>query len=293
MRRGARRRAPLRALAAALALTTAMPAAAEVTSRRFTTTDGVSLNVLEAAPPAADEATPVVALVPGWSMPASIWRGQLATLGTRFRVIALDPRGQGESDVPAAGYTLARRVADLDELLRGQRRVVLVGWSLGALESLELVRRYGEARLAGLVLVDSSVGEPPAPRRSDFLERLRRDRAAALDAFVRGMFRTPRPEAEIAALVAAAQRMPLEASIALLSYPVPREHWRAIARGVRVPLLYAVTPQFARQAESLQRHRPETEVAVFADAGHALFVDAPERFDALLAGFVERVWTAK
>ncbi|MCX7891402.1 MAG: alpha/beta hydrolase [Burkholderiales bacterium] len=284
---------PLRALAAALALATVLPAAADVTARRFTTSDGVSLNVLEAAPRGADGSTPVVALVPGWSMPASIWRGQLATLGTRFRVLALDPRGQGDSDVPSGGYTLARRAEDLADFLRAERRVVLVGWSLGALESLEFVRRHGEGKLAGLVLVDSSVGEPPAPRGSDFLDRLKKDRAAALDGFVRAIFRTPRTEAEIAALVAGALRLPPEAAVALLSYPVPREHWRAIARGVRAPLLYVVTPQFARQAASLKRHRPGTEVAVFEDAGHALFVDEPERFDAQLADFVTRAWGAK
>jgi microsomal epoxide hydrolase len=52
------------------------------------------------------------------------------------------------------------------------------------------------------------------------------------------------------------------------------------------PLLYAVTPQFAGQAVSLKAHRPQTQIEIFEQAGHALFVDEPGRFAALLAGFL-------
>ena len=38
-----------------------------------------------------------------------------------------------------------------------------MGWSLGVLDSLAYVSAHGDDRLAGLVLVDNSVGEEPAP----------------------------------------------------------------------------------------------------------------------------------
>ncbi len=59
----------------------------------------------------------------------------------------------------------------------------------------------------------------------------------------------------------------------------------------RRPLLYAVRPGFAAQATNLERFRPNTEIALFADAGHALFVDEAFRFNALVQDFVaEKVW---
>ena len=100
--------------------------------------------------------------------------------------------------------------------------------------------------------------------------------------FVRGMFRSPRPEAEVRALRDQALRMPLAASLSLFPSSVPREHWRRIARRIPVPLLYVVTPQLAGQAENLRRARPATRVEVFEEAGHALFADDPERFNRLL-----------
>lgn len=269
----------------------------EVKSRSFVTTDGVRLHVLEACPRGADAApasrSPVIAFVPGWSMPAAIWRAQLLELGARHCVAALDPRGQGESEVAAGGYTIERRAADVREFVARYPRVVLVGWSLGALEALEYVARYGHGALDALVLVDTSVGEDPAPPSGvDFVDALKQDRRAAVEEFVRGSFSSPRATPEIAALMESALRMPLEASLSLFPRGRPRSHWRGIVRAFPKPLLYVVSAQFAGQAQSLKQHRPATHVAVFEDAGHALFVDEAARFSALLARFVEETAAA-
>ncbi len=86
-----------------------------------------------------------------------------------------------------------------------------------------------------------------------------------------------------------AKRMSLQQSIALLSYPFPRTHWKEIAHAFKKPLLYVVTPQFEEQAQNLRKNRPGTEVEVFKDAGHALFVDEPERFNALVLKFAASI----
>ena len=48
-----------------------------------------------------------------------------------------------------------------------------------------------------------------------------------------------------------------------------------------------MTPQFAAQASNLQRNRPGTRIELFERAGHALFVDEPERFNTLIEDFVQ------
>jgi len=104
--------------------------------------------------------------------------------------------------------------------------------------------------------------------------------------FVAAIFKRPPPEAEIIRLAVAMQRMPLAASLDLLAYPQPREHWRSVARALRRPLLFAYTPQYAVQARMLKGARPATVLVPFDEAGHALFADAPDRFDRELARFV-------
>src|SRR3954451_4365012 len=103
---------------------------------------------------------------------------------------------------------------------------------------------FGDQRLAGLVLVDSSVGEEPAPPSGNTFEQLlREDRGRALNEFVRAIFAQPRAESEIDDLLRGARKMPLEASLSLLSYPFDRTHWKRIVHGFSKPLLYIVTSQ--------------------------------------------------
>ena len=267
----------------------------------FTTSDGVRLNVLEASPApgtagAAGEDAPVLAFIPGWSMPASIWQAQLAEFGTRFRVAALDPRGQGDSEVPAHGYSIERRAEDLHEFISRYPKVLIVAWSLGALEALHYLHRHGEASVAGMVIVDSSVGEEPAPARPEkgkgFVAELRRDRVQAVEGFMQAIFLRPQPRERIEALRDSALRMPLEASISLFPSKMPRAHWRSATHGFSRPLLYVVTRQFAGQGTNLRKNRRGTKVVLFREAGHALFVDEPERFNRLLDEFADRVMRA-
>ncbi len=262
--------------------------ATQITRRSFQTSDGVVLSVLESGREYAASGNLKIAMVTGWSMPASIWQNQLDEFGRSYYSLAIDPRGQGASQVPADGFTAERRAKDLKEFLDPLNNVLLIGWSLGAIESLQYVHMFGSSRLAGMVLVDSSVGEEPAPPPGDtFLQALRNDRDKALDGFVRAIFKSPRSDAEIHAMVDGAKRMSLDQSIALLSYPFPRNHWKEIVHAFTKPLLYVVTPQFEEQAANLQKNRPGTEVQVFKDAGHTLFVDEPKRFNALILKFAE------
>lgn len=263
--------------------------------RSLRTSDGVQLSLLEQRPAGGAAAPgPVLVLLPGWCMPASIWGAQLDSLGARWRTIAMDPRGQGESEIPARGYTADRRADDLhdvlEQVLGAGEQAVLVGWSLGVLEALQYVYRHGSARLCALALVDNSIGEPPPPAAGgNFPQELSKAREATLDRFIRAMFTHP-PGAELIARIRASTlRMPLQASLALLSYPQPREHWREVVHAFEQPLAYLVTPRYREQSQNLQRTRPRARVEVFEHAGHALFVDEASRFNTVLAEWIQAI----
>jgi microsomal epoxide hydrolase len=266
----------------------AAPAVAATSAQWFRTSDGVRLRYLEAG------SGRMVVFVPGWCMPASIFQPQIDALSRRWRVVSLDPRGQGQSEVPRGGYDPTRRGEDIRDLLAhlGGGRVVLAGWSLGVLDTLSYADMAGDARLAGLVLIDNSVGEgrapPPRSVPSRFFQNLRRRRDATVRGFVRSMYRTPQDPAYLDAIARQAQRMPVEASIRLLSYPRPREFWKQSLYAVRRPVYYAVTPRLRGQAQLVAQHHPQPMVEVFDGAGHALFVDDAARFNASMEEFLSR-----
>jgi microsomal epoxide hydrolase len=261
-----------------------------VESRFFITSDGVRLHYLEAGPRLGH----TIVFVPGWTMPAWIWQPQMHVFAQHYHVVAFDPRGQGDSDAPVSGYEPGRRAQDIAELIADLEPVpaLLVAWSLGVLDTLAYVRTHGDLKVAGLVLVDNSVGEEPPPPRGTRRPAPVLPHAIAMHRFVLSMFHHRQNDSYLDRLTQATLRTPERASRALLAYPLPRSYWREALYSTSRPVLYVVRPGWlSEQAANLARNRPGTQVAVFGDAGHALFVDDAARFNALLATFISRtVW---
>lgn len=252
-------------------------------SRFFHSSDGVKLHYVERG------SGSVLVFVPGWTMPAWVFDAQIDHFARDHRVIAFDPRSQGDSAIAPAGHHPDRRATDIAELLvaAGADKAVLVGWSLGVLDLLAYVRRFGDAKVSALVLIDNSVGEEPPPDfKFDFIGALRKDRQGATRSFVRAMYKRAQTEAYYDRLARASLRVPLPAAIELLSYPYPRSYWREAIYGTRKPILYVVTPRWAAQGANLARKHAAARTEVFADAGHALFVDEAPRFNQLMSEFV-------
>jgi microsomal epoxide hydrolase len=265
---------------------------ARAVDRRFTTSDGVQLHFIDQGQ------GPTIVMVPGWTMPAWIFSEQISDFSHSYRVVALDPRGQGDSDVPPTGYDPYRRGRDIADLLAhvDNRPVVLLGWSLGVLDALSYIHQFGDAHVAGLVLVDNSVGEGPAPHATAPARRPRHPRKQpahnfTMRGFVRSMFVEPQPADYIDRLTEATLRTPPAAARALLHYDVPREFWKEAIYATSKPVLYLVRPRLQVQAYDLARHRPDTQTYVLRDVGHAMFVDDPGEFDRLVSEFLrQRVW---
>ena len=264
------------------------PVGAAVRDAEFLTSDGVRLQYREAG-----SGSPTLVFIPGWLMPAEIFDAQLNALSARHRVVVLSPRSQGQSELFKGPHTPERRARDIDEFVRQtvEGPFVLVGWSLGVMEGLDYVQRFSPRGLAGLVLVDNSIGEAKPPRPSS---RPRSAMTAAqyrvwLSAFVRGMFHTPQPEAFLAMLDRSAQRVPRDIADELLAKPYPREYYRSVIYREAVPVLYAITPRFKEQGEALKARLPTARVSIYPEAGHALFVDAADRFNADVDRFVEGI----
>src|SRR5262245_57090454 len=77
----------------------------------FTTNDGARLHYVEAG-----SGKPLV-MIRGWSQTAAQFKAQIEGLSDRYRVIALDMRGHGESEKPTHGYRIHRLSKDVYDFL--------------------------------------------------------------------------------------------------------------------------------------------------------------------------------
>lgn len=267
--------------------------ASELRTQHFKTSDGVTLRYLEAGSGAQ-----TIVFIPGWVMPAVIFEKQLLALSEKFRVLALDPRSQGQSQITALSHAPMRRTQDMDEFLKaaGVKEFILAGWSLGVLESLDYVARYAPTGLKGLILIDNSIGEgkPPAARSSNFQQTMNdsNKREPYLRKFSQDLFRSPAPPDMLQAVIDSALRVPPKIAIQLMNQPYPRTYWRETVEKQTIPVMYTVTSRLTDQAVALKAKRPPelATVLIFDNAGHALFVDQAEKFNTAVLSFSDKAF---
>ncbi|HEY2900347.1 MAG TPA: alpha/beta hydrolase [Polyangia bacterium] len=118
------------------------------------TRDGVAIayEVSSPSPPAAS--APAVVLLHNIMCDRRVFAHTLATLRPRFRVLAVDFRGHGDSALGAAPFSIDDLVSDVLAAMDQERmaRAAVVGLSIGATVAMELALR-APARVERLVLM--------------------------------------------------------------------------------------------------------------------------------------------
>ena len=284
----------------------------------ITTTDGVKIHYLEAGHqkafpsaevgnplPAGTVATkgniavtnpnefPAVLFIPGWTMPAWIWEKQLAYFSKDYRVVAMDPRSQGESSQTHEGLYPAVRARDIKAVVDQLHLapVVLVGWSMGVTEVAAYLDQFGTQDLAGIVLVDGYAGGTDAAEAMPTLGVLKstlEDRKVFLTSFMQKvMFKKPQADDYIARLTAASNITPTDAAVALLVGMHATDYKPALVKSTKPVLICAADGSiFSKQLEDLRKQIPGARYEIFSGAGHTIFVDEPDKFNALLEDFL-------
>jgi non-heme chloroperoxidase len=285
-----RKRLPGRALLllAMLLVSPVLHAAATVKNGFFLTSDGVKIHYLESG------SGPTILFVPGWTMPAEIWQPQIDHFSKAYHVVAVDPRSQGASDKPAEGNFPGRRAQDYKELIDhlGGSPVVLVGWSLAVHEALTYVEMFGTAQLKGLVLVDMSPYSASTQEARDFrstmLRNFQADRKQFAHTFVRGMYHKPQPEAYLESVTTASLKTPTNSAVAMLAEFAVKNDFRPLLPKIKIPVLAVMTENNRAAVQLITSTVPGSQGEVFEDAGHCLFVDDADRFNALLESFLKK-----
>ena len=249
----------------------------------------------------APDAPPLV-LIMGWGGDHTAWALQVPAFAAEHRVIALDNRGAGQSEVPDAPYTIAGMAGDVVGLMDalGIGRAHICGASMGGMIAQELTLRHPErVRTLGLhctapvidaygrFLIDTLLA---VKARGDREENVR----AIMPWILCRKTMAERPDF-IRFWIDRALTYPYPIGLAGLSRQAGaiRSHDTLARLGeIRVPTLITtgtedilVPPTSSRE---IHARIPGSELATFEDAGHLHFIEQAERFNEASLGFLQK-----
>jgi 3-oxoadipate enol-lactonase len=237
---------------------------------------------------------PVVVLGTSLGTTTAMWDPQVPALAERCRVVVLDHRGHGGSEVVAGPATIGDLGGDVLALLERLRidRFSWVGLSLGGMVGMWLATRQPD-RVERLALVSTAAHLPPAEGWLDRAATVRRDGTAAIADAVVGRWFTPGFVERERAVVDAHRAMLLATApegYASCCDAIAGMDLRPDLPAATVPTLViagandpATPPSFA---EEIADGIPGAGLEVVPDAAHLGNVEQPARVTKLLVDHI-------
>lgn len=228
-----------------------------------------------------------------------MWDPQIRALRDRYRVLCFDTRGHGESDVPDGPYTLEGLAEDAIRLLDvlGIEKVHWVGLSMGGMIAQAVALNFPK-RLKSLMLCDTAakVSDEDQPIWQERIDAaLKHGMEALVEPTLERWFTKPFLE----------KNPPVVNLIRKLFLATPVKGFVGCAEAIRqldyldrlseikVPTLIMVgekdmgTP--VEVSKEMHKRIAGSELVVIPSAAHLSNLEQPERFNAAILDFLDRV----
>jgi pimeloyl-ACP methyl ester carboxylesterase len=237
----------------------------------------------------------VLLFIHGWACDRTFWREQLPVFAKKYRVIALDLAGHGDSSLVHRRWTIEALGRDVETVVRAEdlRRAVLIGHSLGGPVALVAARRLKGRVVAviGVETLHSVEDRIPEEVVQQTTAQLREDFEALLRKLTIPAFHpSGRKLAEW--VVQRALKSNHDAVIELI--PAVQNFDTASAMleaGVPVRCINAAEGGPATQHTAVARNRKHGDYAVefMNGAGHFLMLENPREFNARLGALLHEL----
>jgi pimeloyl-ACP methyl ester carboxylesterase len=245
-----------------------------------------------------------VVLLHAFPLNKNMWAEQKLALAHRYRLIAPDFRGHGESTVVEEDSTMEQLADDLRALLDelSLDKVVLGGLSMGGYASLAFYRKYGK-RVAALILADTRATADTEEARQGRYELAavaeKEGAAAVADRMLPKLLGETTHRAKPSVVDRVRQMIvstPPQGIVGALRGLADRPDSTPLLPRIHCPVLVLVgsedvlTPP--AEAEAMARAIPQAELEIIPAAGHLSNLEQPEVFTRLLADFLFRLSAA-
>lgn len=257
--------------------------------RHVRTSSGLSIGYAEAG---GGDRLPIV-LLHGVGSDKSVWQPQLKHFGRSRRAIAFDYPGYGDSDAAAEGTSRDDLAAAILSAMRelGVEKAHVCGLSLGGVVAIAMHALAAE-RCASLIIADSFAVHPDGQGIYDRSVAGSADLRAFAEARAGFLLAQPCDHAVRREVIDTMARIdPVAYRIGAAAVWLANQRQRASA--IEVPTLILCgdddKPTPPALSEELQRIIPGSRLEIIEQAGHLTNLEQPDRFNALIEGFLTTI----
>lgn len=238
-----------------------------------------------------------VLLLHGWLGSWALWRRTLEELSNEFRFYALDHLGFGESRDRAQRFTVDQYTASVSQFMdrQGIQKAALVGHSMGGTVSLAVAAARPDQVVKVCVIGSPIVGSSLAPLLKlsgyDWAARVMWKFPSLLLLFLKYYAYWIANDGKLMSQMMVSDVSKIGAEAFFMSIATLRQaDLRGQIGGLQAPILGIYGPKDKivnpNQAKVLQQHAPNSQIAWFANSGHFVMLDEPERFHGVLRHFL-------
>jgi pimeloyl-ACP methyl ester carboxylesterase len=228
---------------------------------------------------------------------------QMVELSEEFHTVALDFRGHGRSEKTETGHTLPQHARDLRTVLEqlDLTDVAIVGWSMGALVSWEYVDQFGTDRIRALVDIDM---EPSPFQREDYefgtytiagmreaLARIQSNPLELTEESITALLKDP-PSRELRNMMFDEETRTPPSIQGSMLLDMMRDY-RDVLPEIDVPTLVCAGADEKWRGVANVKYAakliPDARFELFEQSGHCITVEEPERFNRVLAEFLDSI----
>jgi 3-oxoadipate enol-lactonase len=242
------------------------------------------------------EGAPWLTLSHSLACSVRMWDEQIASFKDRYRILAYDTRGHGQSSAPAGDYTLEQLADDLKGLLEHLKisQTHYCGLSMGGMIGQTFALKY-PGILQTLVLADTSSRIPPEVGPV-WEERIKVAQTQGMQALVQptlerwftAPYRSAHPETmqRVGKLIA---DTPVPGYVGCCR-AIPKLNLTARLKEIKVPIQIIVgaddqgTPVAMSQA--IHDNAPGSRLDILPQAAHLSNIEQPQAFDRALGAFL-------
>lgn len=249
--------------------------------------DGVKISFVQQG-----KGEPALVFVHGWGNNTSVWDAQISHFSRKYRVIAVDLPGFGESGYNRTNWTMASFGEDVAAVIKklNLKQVVVVGFSMGGPVIIETAKTSPE-NLIGLVLVDvlQDVEVKYPPQMITYIDSVLMDLVTnpTNEKAVAGGFYKKNPEASfkrVLSMLSAnknTSRIGWKESIDDF-FRWSNEDCIESLKKIRVPIISINSDMEPTNVEAFKKYVPSYQLRIIPDVAHLVMWDNPEEFNRLL-----------